>query len=137
MTGKRTSVSRTITLAAPIREVWAVAGDFHGLHVWHPAVAASTREAVGEDEFRALSLEGGGQIREHLEDRTAHSYSYAILRSPLPVKHYHATLEATEEGTGTRLTWSSHFEATADNAEDVIAGIYEGGFAALKDRFGG
>lgn len=136
MSFDRTSVSRTITVNAPVREVWALAGDFHGLHRWHPAVASSTVQRVGDEEFRALMLEGGGQILEHLEGQTGHSYRYAILRSPLPVAHYHATLEATDAGGRTTLTWSSAFEPTAEGAEEVIAGIYEAGFAALAERFG-
>jgi uncharacterized protein YndB with AHSA1/START domain len=137
MSFDRTSVSRSVTLNAPIDEVWAVAGDFHGLHKWHPAVTDSLREHVGDEEFRALTLADGGRLLEHLEDRTSHSYRYAILRGPLPVRHYHATLEATDAGGRTTVTWSSVFEPTTGNAEEVIAAVYEAGLGALEQHFGG
>jgi len=136
MAEERVSVSRSVELPADIREVWAVAGDFHGLDKWHPAVAASTREHVTGEEFRALDLEGGGRIVEHLEGQTGHSYDYAILRGPLPVAHYHARIEAASTGDGCVVTWSSSFVPTADGAEQVIADIYEAGLGALRERFG-
>jgi len=137
MSTERTFVSRELTLPAKVAEVWALAGDFHGVDKWHPAVTASTREHVGGEEFRLLALADGGHLLEHLEDQTGHSYRYAILRGPLPVKHYHATLEAAQHGAGTVLTWSSSFEPTAPDAEAIIGGIYEAGFATLSERFGG
>lgn len=136
MAMERTSIERSVSLAAPVHEVWAVAGDFHGIDSWHPGVARSVRAHVGDEEFRLLDLEGGGHIVEHLEGKTDHSYSYAILRGPLPVRHYHAEIAATNEGGGTRVTWSSVFEAVSDDAEAAIAGIYEAGLEALAARFG-
>lgn len=129
------SLARSLRLGAPVREVWAVAGDFHGLHRWHPGVARSTRHGVGNEEFRALDLVGGGHVVEHLERRTEHSYHYAMLRGPLPVAHYHGLLEANSEDGGTRLTWSCYFEPTARDAEAVIARFYETGLGALEERF--
>ena len=137
MADDRVSVSRSVEVPADIRDVWAVVGDFHGLDKWHPAVASSTREHVTGEEFRALDLEGGGRIVEHLEGETGHSYDYAILRGPLPVAHYHARIEATNTGGGTQVTWSSSFVPTSEDAEQVIAGVYEAGLGALKERFAG
>ena len=54
------SVTRTATLDAPLTDVWGVVGNFHGVANWHPAVESSTRETVGDEEFRRLSLVGGG-----------------------------------------------------------------------------
>lgn len=136
MSDEKISVTRSVTLKAPILEVWAVVGDFHGLDKWHPAVTASTREHVGDEEFRALTLGDGGRIIEHLESSGTHAYRYAILRGPLPVKHYHALIEATALADGTRVTWSSTFTPTAPDAAGVIEGVYDAGLAALAERFG-
>jgi len=137
MSFERISVSRSVDLASPIAEVWAVIGDFHGLDRWHPAIASSTREHVGDEEFRLLALEGGGYILEHFEGGTGHSYRYAMLRGPLPVRHYHGSITAEHRAGGTRVTWSSAFEPTDPGAEQIIAGVYDAGLAALKERFGG
>jgi hypothetical protein len=131
------SVTRKVTLKAPISEVWGLIGNFHGVAEWHPAVAASAREAVGTEEFRLLTIAGGGEILEHLVSRTTHSYTYAIIRSPLPVTHYEAKIEADTAGAGTEITWSSSFTPTADGAEGIVAGIYEAGLDALAKRFNG
>ncbi len=131
------SVTRSVTVPAPVLEVWALIGDFHGMANWHPGVKGSTREHVGEDEFRALDLLGGGRLLEHLEEKARHHYDYSILRGPLPVAHYHARLSVSDTGAGTKVTWSSSFTPRADGAEDVVAAIYEAGLEALKARFGG
>ncbi len=136
MTYKTSSVTRKATLAASITEVWGLVGNFHGLADWHPAIESSTRESVGDEEFRRLALAGGGQIIEHLVGKTTHSYTYSIIRSPLPIAHYEAKIEANTAGANTEITWSSSFTPTADNAEDVVAGIYEAGLNALVERFG-
>jgi hypothetical protein len=131
------SVTRKVTLNAPVSEVWGLVGDFHGLAGWHPAVESSAREAVGDEEFRLLTIAGGGEILEHLVARTSHSYTYSIIRSPLPVDHYEARIEANTAGGGTEITWSSSFTPAAGNADEVIAGIYQAGLDALAARFGG
>jgi len=136
MSFDRTSVSRSVTLAAPVDEVWAVVGDFHGIHKWHPGVETSVREHVGSEEFRALTLSDGARMMEHLEGEDTHAYHYAILRGPLPVRHYHATIEAAQDGAGTAVTWSSVFEPTDPAAEEKVAAIYDAGLQALAERFG-
>ncbi len=133
---KTSSVTRKTTLNAPLTEVWGLIGNFHGLANWHPAVESSTRETVGDEEFRLLSLAGGGEILEHLVDKTTHSYTYSIIRSPLPIAHYEAKIEANIAGSGTEITWSSSFTPTAENAEEVVAGIYDAGLNALVGKFG-
>ena len=130
-------VTRSVTLDAPESEVWRLIGDFHRLDRWHPAVAKSERALIGDDEFRLLTTQDGGRFLEHLVAHDTHSYTYAIVRSPLPVAHYEAKIEANTAGKGTEVTWSGSFTPTADNAEGVVAGIYEAGLNALKERFGG
>lgn len=137
MTRETVSVTRSVTVAAPASEVWRLVGDFHGLDRWHPAVAKSEHAEIGGDEFRVLTTGDGGRILEHLMQKGSHGYSYAIVRSPLPVAHYEARLEVNTAGAGTEVTWSGSFTPTAADAEKVIAGIYEAGLEALKERFGG
>ena len=130
------SVTRSVTVDAPESEVWRLIGDFHRLDRWHPGIAKSERAVIADDEFRLLTTQDGGRILEHLVHQDTHSYTYAIVRSPLPVAHYEARLEANTAGKGTEVTWSGSFTPTADDAENVIAGIYEAGLSALEERFG-
>ncbi len=131
------SVTRSVTLEAHVDEVWRLIGDFHRLDRWHPAIAKSERAVIADDEFRLLTTQDGGRILEHLIEHDTHGYTYAIVRSPLPVAHYEARLEVNTAGKGTEVTWSGSFTPTADDAEETIAGIYEAGLDALKERFGG
>jgi len=136
MTRTTVSVARSVTLKASPAEVWGLIGDFHGADTWHPMIAASQREAAGDEEFRVLTVVNGAKVMEHLVDKTGHSYTYSIVRSPLPVAHYEAKIEVSTAGAGTRVDWSGSFTPTADNAEEVIAGIYEAGLNALAEKFG-
>jgi hypothetical protein len=129
-------VSRTITLNASVEDVWGLIGDFQGLANWHPAAESVTKEESGGDEHRRIALKGGGEILEKLLDHGGGSYSYTIIESPLPVKDYVSTISAAAYEGKTLVTWGATFEGTADGADDVVAGIYEGGFAALAERFG-
>ncbi|MEL6266001.1 MAG: SRPBCC family protein [Pseudomonadota bacterium] len=131
-----TQVSRAITLKAPAADVWAAIGPFQSIADWHPAVATSTREDIGGVEHRRLALEGGGEILEKHLGAGEMSYSYAILESPLPVADYRATITVAAANGAAVVVWTSTFEATADGAEDVIAGIYDAGFASMAERFG-
>lgn len=130
------SVSRTQRLSAPLSEVWAAIGGFQSLADWHPAVATCTKEMRDGKECRVLGLEGGGEIVEQLTGQEGGSYSYTILEGPLPVRNYSAILSVGETAEDTLVNWSSSFKGTSDDAEDVIAGIYEAGFDALVKRFG-
>ena len=136
MDGERQSVTRSVRVGTPVSEVWALVGDFYRMHEWHPAVESTERQKIGDEEFRLLRLADGGRILEHLIGRTTHSYTYTIVRSPLPVKHYEATIEVDTAGAGAEIRWSGSFEPTAEGAAGIVAGIYEAGLESLAERFG-
>ncbi|HUF87546.1 MAG TPA: SRPBCC family protein [Thermohalobaculum sp.] len=131
------TVTRSATVNAPMSEVWTLIGDFHGVDRWHPVVATCERATIGDDEFRVLTTADGARILEHLVAQDTHGYTYAIVRSPLPLAHYEARIEANTAGAGTEVTWSGSFTPTAEGAEDIVAGIYQAGLDALAERFGG
>lgn len=137
MTRETASVSRSVRLNAPPREVWELIGNFHRPDEWHPAIASSERAEIGEDEFRVLTTQDGARILEHMLSQESFGYTYAIVRSPLPVAHYESRLKVASAGDGSEVTWSGSFTPTAEGAEKAIAGIYEAGLGALKERFGG
>ena len=128
-------VTRSIVLDAKAADVWAACGDFQTLDSWHPAVERSEKEMIDGVEHRRLHLGGGAQIVEKLMGAGEMSYGYEITEAPLPVANYACTLNAVAMGDQTVLVWASTFDPTADGAEDVIAGVYDGGFAALAEKF--
>jgi hypothetical protein len=135
---------------APIEQVWARIRDFNGLPGWHPGVAKSEIEG-GEPAnqpgcVRVLTLGNGAVIRERLLEMSdlGHHYSYAILDSPLPVANYRATLRLRHVADGDRTfaEWSASFDPDPAEkraeAENMIGkGVFQGGFDALKEHFGG
>lgn len=86
--------------------------------------------------------EDQGILREQLlqMDDGAHSYTYSILESPLPVSGYVSTLGVLEGDALDMATvvWASQFAAegmSEQEASAVIAGIYEAGLQSLKAGF--
>ena len=128
-------------LAAPAAEVWSLIGGFDDVPNWHPGAAASTLQDVAGETRRVITLNGGGTIVERLvshEDRGM-SCTYAIVESPLPVTGYEATLSVTPVDGGCEVHWAGRFEPAgvpAAKAEEIVAGIYDGGLEALRKRFG-
>ncbi|MGD9509105.1 MAG: SRPBCC family protein [Geminicoccaceae bacterium] len=122
-------------------EAWAAIGEFCDISAWHPAVEKCELSETDGKTIRTLSLKGGGTIVEEevSRDDAAHSYTYAILESPLPVESYQSTIHVVEDG-GTVIAWEGTFDAKgAPDAEAVavIEGIYQGGLDSLAKKAGG
>lgn len=129
------SVEREVTVDGAPATVWKLIGDFNAFDVWHPAVVESTQTGSGNrvGATRMLSLKGGGAIDEKLVayDAAAHRYTYAITKSPLPVKNYVSTIAVSPAAGGkSQVRWNSTFDANGAEdakAKDVISGIYDAG----------
>lgn len=134
-------VSASIIINSTPQQVWAVAGDAGGISKWLPALAESWTE--GDDNTtRICVMPDGARLVEKIESRDdqAHSYTYIIVDSPLPLASYRSTMSVTPVGSGSQVDWRAEFEpAGADGAElqAMFQGLYESGLAALKDHFGG
>lgn len=134
---------------APADRVWAAVRDFNALPSWHPAIADSRIEQnLPSDRvgcIRNFNLKSGGNIREQLLSLSDFDYSvsYSILASPMGVENYVATLKLTPvtDGNRTFAEWSAEFDCPPERerelAETVGQGVFQGGFDALKQRFGG
>lgn len=122
--------------------VWARIGDFGTIHEWHPAVVSCSVEGNHIGSVRTLTLGDGAVIKERLDTHAdaAMSFKYSLVDHPLPVDDYHAEVRAVDNGDGTStMHWTSSFEATVvsdEEAKEIIAGIYQAGFEALKVEFG-
>jgi len=133
-------VERRLSLAAGADEVWDLVGDFGDLG-WHPAAKATDLEDRDGIVHRAITLPDDAVLVERLEDMndSGKTYSYSIVEGPLPVSDYRSTLRVIAVDDGCEVCWGSAFTAAGvgdDAAKDVVAGIYEAGFAALSQKFG-
>jgi len=135
-------------IGAPADRVWGTVRDFNGLPDWHPAIAESRIEgAAPADQIgcvRAFRLHDGGALREKLLALSDYDYSctYSILESPMGVENYVAKLKLTPvtDGSRTFVEWSAEFdcppEREAELVQQIGQGVFQGGFDALKERFG-
>ena len=137
------TVARETTLDRAPATVWKLLGEFNSLDVWLPPVQTSsfTGVATQPGAVRVLGLGGDASVTEKLlsYDGVKHSYSYAFLKSPLPVKNYVATIElsATPDGK-TVVKWRGTFDAAGapdDKAKEAIQGIYDAGLTKLAAIF--
>ncbi len=142
------TVSESATLKASPAAVWALLGKFSGLPGWHPAVA-STDIIKGKDNakgaVRSIKTKDGAVIVEELlsYDGSAHSMTYRIAESPLPVTGYVSTLAVAPSGSGSVVFWRSAFgrdpaagDVSDDKAREIVSGIYQAGFDGLRAALG-
>lgn len=133
---------------APPDRVWATVRDFNALPEWHPAIAESRIEAGAPADqvgcVRAFRLHDGGAIREKLLALSDYDFccTYSILESPMGVSNYVATLKLTPitDGGRTFAEWSAEFDCPPEREAELVKqigqGVFQGGFDALKERFG-
>lgn len=135
-------------IPAPAAKVWDRVRDFNGLPKWHPRIRDSRIEdALPADKvgcIRNFNLQNGDNLREQLLGLSDYDMfcTYAILDSPMPLTDYVATLRLTPitEGDRTFIEWTAEFSCAPEDEADLVAGIgtnvFQGGFDALKRRFG-
>ena len=145
-TRKKVVITRDI--AAPPDKVWSVIGDFQNMS-WHTAVTSTTGEGGNQPgATRTLTLGGGGQIFEVLEqyDGDKHALFYRIEQvdvKVLPVTNYSSWINVTPTDGGSRVTWKGAFYRGYPNndppadlsdqaAVDAVTGVYESGLDNAK-----
>ena len=137
------SASREITIDRAPAVVWKLLGAFDSLDVWLPPVqsSSSTGDPTKAGAIRVLELGNDASVTEKLLDYsdTRRSYSYAFLKSPLPVSNYVATIEVSGTPQGrTIVKWHSTFDAAGaadDTAREAILGIYDAGLRKVAAIF--
>jgi len=134
------STTVSVEVSATPKEVWQLIGGFGSLPEWVPGI--SQRELSDGGRVRHLQDPQGHKFVEQLEryDSAAHSYSYSIVKSPVPVSDYLSTLQVTpiEGGKRSRVEWSSVFTPvgiTEKEATDIFHSLYSSNLKALVSRY--
>jgi hypothetical protein len=127
-------VEKSKQFDASADEMWQRIGDFQALDAWHPAIASCTPQEGGE--VRSLGLADGSTVVERCVNQTDRSYTYRILEpGPLPVADYESTIAVRDgENGGSVVDWSVNYTpvgASEAEANEIIAGIFDGGLNAL------
>ncbi|MEY2590135.1 MAG: hypothetical protein QOJ67_2119 [Acidimicrobiaceae bacterium] len=135
-----TEVREEGELGSSVDEVWKLVGDFGGLLEAMGMPVDLDGEGIGQT--RTIQT-GAEPMVERLEERdeAATRCVYSIVSGPFPVRGYRSTMQLSAVGDGrTKLVWSSTFEpaegTTAEDAAQMVRGVYQGGIAGLQARFG-
>ena len=119
-------------------DCWAKIGGWGNVHEWHPAIVKTEVEGEGVGSFRTLTLGDGAVLKERLdsEDAAGRSYGYSFVEHPMPVDEYKGQLSVADNGDNTcTVNWNANFVSKGvsdDEAKQLIQGIFQAGFDALK-----
>ena len=131
------TVHRSVIVHKPTWWVWWQVGGFCEISDWLPPIKDCDDWWENGTRYRKLTTTDGATVTEKLTAKSARSYSYDIIESPLPVANYHATFSVMPApGGGTIVDWTAHFQAhNATNAQAaaVMAGIFEAGLNHIAD----
>jgi len=139
------TVSVRDELEASIQTVWDLISDFGDLSAWAPTATVAEVKGKGVGAVRRVQLDAPGEMvfRERCEahDPEAHSFSYAVLESPIPFKDYVAVVKLSDLGPGRcDIEWSSRFEPDGAPEAVLISGVedtYAAFIAAIKRALSG
>jgi hypothetical protein len=129
------TVHKTREFDHPADELWALIGDFHGMHKWIPAMAEPT-ESIDGGKRRTLAMPMGAII-ERLLEQGDRSYTYAIEEGPFPVANYRSTISVKDAGNGKSVVdWHGTFDPAEGTTEEagaqIVEMVYEAGLAGLE-----
>jgi hypothetical protein len=134
----RDRIQRMVELPVGPDRVWEAIGRFGDMG-WHPLVAKVEPVEIEGAPYRRVTMVDGGTFLERLVESGAHFMTYESVDGPLPMTDHLATLSAVEAPFGCRVFWSALFEPQ-DGADEwcdrIVAGFYEAGLTALRERFG-
>jgi hypothetical protein len=133
----RDRIQRWVSLPVPPEKVWAEIGGFGDIAAWHPGIDSAELVEIDGDVHRHLKMSDGGLLLEWLIETGPHHYSYEMADGPLPLADHRATLSCVAEAGGCHVFWSAVFVPTDSSADDIVAGFYEEGLRALRERYGG
>jgi carbon monoxide dehydrogenase subunit G len=116
-------------------EVWSAVRD---VAHWHerlfPGVLTATRMEPDRPPpgVRVVTFADGNEVREPIVtlDDGLRRVAWTVTGGPLA--HHHASMEVHADGTGSRVVWIT--EVLPDDAGATVAGIVDGGAAALQKQ---
>lgn len=117
-----TTISKTITIDAPIAAVWEKVSDTGRISDLIGFLATSEQNG----NARVCSLEGGGELTEKIVsvDSNLNRVVYAITESPLNMEFHVATMQLVDKSGTTQLNWTVDLlpESARDQMEPMLDG---------------
>ncbi|WNV04332.1 SRPBCC family protein [Candidatus Methylospira mobilis] len=120
----------------PAEAVWAAIRNIGRLDVWFPFIDTCRVEGEGAGALRYMTIAGGGEIKDTIEEINDERMTLTYLRpvSPFPVSYYKGTVEVFKsyDGLGV-VVWTIEFESQPDEAASVAELVY----GAISDGLDG
>jgi hypothetical protein len=111
----------TKKLNVPADKVWKAIRDIGSLDLWFPIIESCKVEGTGVGVLRKMSLVGGGEIQDTIEEIDEVNWRLVYLRtiSPFPVTYYRGTVEVFEayDNLGV-VIWTIDFESESDQTSN-------------------
>lgn len=130
-----TKQSITKKLNVPTDKAWEAISKIGRLDVWFPIIATCKVEGNGVGAHRYMTLEGGGEITDVIEEINPiiKRLVYLRVKSPFPVTYYKGTVEIFDSFDSMAvIAWTIDFESDAENSEPV-AQLVKGAISAGID----
>jgi hypothetical protein len=112
----------TKKLNVPADVVWGAIRKVGRLDVWFPIIETCRVEGEGPGALRYMTVAGGGEIKDTIEEIDDINMRLIYLRplSPFPVTYYKGTVEVFKsyDGLGV-VVWTIDFESQPEDAASV------------------
>lgn len=147
----RLKTEQSVTLNAPVADVWAVIGNFDDMS-WFPGVARVAATGTDKGATRLRTMDDGQTINEELLKRLPEKYAISTLfldtnLEMVKATNYASHITLKDEGGKTLLTWKGAFyrgfpqneppeDLNDDAAVASVEALHQTGIDALVARFG-
>ena len=125
----------TKKLNVPADVVWGAIRKIGRLDVWFPIIETCRVEGEGPGALRYMTVAGGGDIKDTIEEIDDVNMRLIYLRplSPFPVTYYRGTVEVFKsyDGLGV-VVWTIDFESRPED-EASVAELVRGAISAGID----
>jgi len=126
----------TKKLNVPAERVWEAISRIGRLDVWFPIIETCKVEGNGPGALRYMTVAGGGEIKDTIEEIDSKNMKLIYLRpiSPFPVTHYRGTVEVftSYDGLGV-VVWTIGFESKPEDRASSVAELVHGAISAGID----
>lgn len=103
-------------------KAWEAISKIGRLDVWFPIIATCSVEGSGVGARRLMTVEGGGEIIDTIEEISPAKKRLVYLRptSPFPVSYYRGTVEVFESFDSMAVVvWTIDFDSEPERSVEV------------------
>lgn len=118
----RTKQAITKKLNVQTEKAWNAIRDIGRLDMWFPIIATCQVEGKGVGAHRYMTLEGGGNITDLIEeiDDSKKRLVYLRTESPFPVSYYRGTVEVFDSYDSLAIVvWTIDFDSVPEESASV------------------